>query len=227
MKSKLCSLLLAGLLAGSGIAHAGVIIGGTRLVYDGAKKESSISLENPDASPYLIQSWVENEAGQSDKSSFIVTPPLFRLDAKQKNTLRVMQAASGLAQDRETLYWLNIKSIPTANPDRAENTLQLAVNTRIKLIYRPASLKESTPDQASAQLQWSRQGNKLNVNNPTPYYVNFNAISVGGKALANVTYVAPRSSASFTLPAAVSSSQVEWKVISDYGAIGAAHKASF
>jgi len=227
VKSTLCSLLLAGLLAGSGIAHAGVVIGGTRIVYDGAKKESAISLENPDDSPYLIQSWVENEAGQSDKSSFIVTPPLFRLDAKQKNTLRVMQAAVGLAQDRETLYWLNIKSIPSADPDRAENTLQLAINTRIKLIYRPAALNSSTPEQASTQLQWSRQGNKLHVNNPTPYYVNFNAISVGGKALANVTYVAPRSTASFTLPAAASGSQVEWKVISDYGAIGAAHKASF
>lgn len=225
--NKMPTLLLAGLLAGSEIAHAGVIVGGTRIIYDGDKKESSISLENPDAAPYLIQSWVENEAGKNDKSSFIVTPPLFRLDAKNKNTLRIMQMAPSQPQDRETLYWMNIKSIPTADASRTENTLQLAVNTRIKLIYRPGALKNSTPDQASSQLKWSRQGQNLTVNNPTPYYINFNSISVGGKALSNVTYVAPRTSATFTLPASVSGNQVEWKVISDYGATGAVHNASF
>lgn len=224
--TKLSSLLLAGLLAGSGIAHAGVIVGGTRIVYDGEKKESSISVENPDASPYLIQSWVESETGQSDKRSFIVTPPLFRLDAKQKNTLRVMQT-SAMPADRETLFWLNIKSIPASEAERSANTLQLAVNTRIKLIYRPGALKSSSPEQASSQLKWSRQGQNLTVNNPTPYYINFNTISVGGKKLDNVTWVAPLASASFALPASVSGNQLEWKAISDYGAIGPTHKASF
>ena len=35
-------------------ANAGVIIGGTRLIFDGAKKEASISINNPDSTPYLI-----------------------------------------------------------------------------------------------------------------------------------------------------------------------------
>ncbi len=227
MKMKIPFLLLAGLLAGNTIAHAGVVVGGTRLIYDGEKKEAAIGVENPDASPYLIQSWVESEAGQSDKRSFVVTPPLFRLDAKQKNTLRVIQTAPGLAADRETLYWLNIKSIPATQASEGGNTLQLAVNTRIKLIYRPAALKGSTPDQASTQLKWSRQGQNLTVNNPTPYYINFNTISTGGKTLENVTYVAPHAIATFRLPASVSGNTVEWKVISDYGAISAAHQASF
>lgn len=224
---KMTSLLLAGLIAGSGMAHAGVIIGGTRLIYDGEKKEASIGVENPDTSPYLIQSWLENEQGQNDKSSFIITPPLFRLDAKQKNSLRVMQTTSALPADRETLFWLNIKSIPSAEAERSENTLQLAVNTRIKLIYRPGALKNTTPEQLSTQLKWSRQGQNLTVNNPTPYYVNFNAISVNGTALDKVTWVAPRSSATFTLPASARGNQVEWKAISDYGAVSAVHKATF
>lgn len=184
MKMKIPFLLLAGLLAGNTIAHAGVIVGGTRLVYDGEKKEAAIGVENPDASP-------------------------------------------DLAADRETLYWLNIKSIPATQASEGGNTLQLAVNTRIKLIYRPAALKGSTPDQASAQLKWSRQGQNLTVNNPTPYYINFNTISTGGKALENVTYVAPHATATFRLPASASGHTVEWKVISDYGAISKAHQASF
>lgn len=226
VKTKISALLLAGFLAGSGIAHAGVIVGGTRVIYDGGKKEASISLENPDSKPYLIQSWVENEAGQSDKSSFIVTPPLFRLDGNQKNTLRIMQTAPRLAADRETLYWLNIKSIPAADPSRSENTLQLAINTRIKLIYRPPALKNSSPEKASSGLRWTRQGQTLAVNNPTPYYINFQSVSVNGRTLEKVTYVAPHATALFTLPPDARGNQIEWKVISDYGAIGAVHKSS-
>ncbi|EPB4337627.1 molecular chaperone [Enterobacter kobei] len=226
MTFKLSSLLVAGMLIGCEMAHAGVVVGGTRIIYDGDKKEASISVDNPDATPYLIQSWIENERGQSDKQSFIVTPPLFRLDGSQKNTLRVLKMAPDFAADRETMFWMNIKSIPAADPSRSDNTLQLAVNTRLKLIYRPSALKASSPDQASNSLKWTRQGQRLSVNNPTPYYINFQSISLNGRQLENVTYVAPRATAFFDLPSGAQGNQVEWKVISDYGATGAAHKAS-
>ncbi|MFP2237259.1 molecular chaperone [Pseudescherichia vulneris] len=226
MTTKISTLLFASFLASSSIAQAGVVVGGTRVIYDGGKKEASIGLENPDSSPYLIQSWVENEAGQSDKSRFIVTPPLFRLDGNQKNTLRIMQANGALANDRETLYWLNIKSIPTADPSRSDNTLQLAVNTRIKLIYRPQALKNSTPENASSALKWTRQGDRLSVNNPTPYYINFQSVSLNGRPLEKVTYVAPHATAFFPLQPDARGNQIEWKVISDYGAVGAVHKTS-
>jgi len=44
-------------------AQAGVIIGGTRIIFDGTKKEASISINNPDATPYLIQSWIDLPEG--------------------------------------------------------------------------------------------------------------------------------------------------------------------
>lgn len=219
-------VLFAAVGYGCGLAHAGVVVGGTRVIYDGAKKEASIGIDNPDASAYLIQSWVENEAGQNDKGSFVVTPPLFRLGGKEQNALRIMRAHPSLPDNRETLYWLNIKSIPASDPNQAQNTLQLAINTRIKLIYRPAALKGSSPEQASSQLKWSRQGQKLVVSNPTPYYINFHSISVGGRALEHATYVAPSATATFTLPVQAGGQQVEWKVISDYGATGAAQRAA-
>lgn len=34
--------------------RAGVVVGGTRLIYDGGKKESALNISNPDAMPYLI-----------------------------------------------------------------------------------------------------------------------------------------------------------------------------
>lgn len=217
--------LLAALLAISTLAQAGVIVGGTRLIYDGSKKESSLSVTNPDKVPYLVQSWVDTTTGGAEKAPFMVTPPLFRLDGGQQNVLRVVRAGGNLPNDRESLYWMNIKAIPAAEVSSNQNTLQIAVKNRIKLIFRPTGLK-GTPEDVASQLTWQRSGDSAQVTNPTPFYMNFMQISVAGKALKNVTYVAPQSTAKFALPAGVSGGSVSWKIISDYGAIGPEHKGA-
>lgn len=64
----LSTALTAVLFVTASTAQAGVIIGGTRLIYDGAKKESSLSVNNPDKVPYLIQSWVDITDGGAEKA---------------------------------------------------------------------------------------------------------------------------------------------------------------
>jgi P pilus assembly chaperone PapD len=216
------STLLIATLVSATAAQAGVVVGGTRLIYDGAKKESSLSVSNPDNVPYLIQSWVETTGGGAEKAPFIVTPPLFRLDGGQQNVLRVVRAGGDLPSDKESLYWMNIKSIPSAQKETNQNTLQIAVKTRIKLIYRPQGLK-GTPEEVTGKLSWQRSGNSLQVTNPTPFYMNFQEVKVAGKEVKEATYVAPGGTASFALPAGVSGGSVSWKLISDYGGIGPAH----
>lgn len=209
--------------AGISIANAGVIIGGTRVIYDGKKKEASISVNNPDNMAYLIQSWVETQNGGAEKAPFIITPPLYRLDSGQQNVERILLAGA-MPQDKESLYWLNIKAIPSA--PAKDNTLQIAVKTRIKLIYRPESLKGSVPEEQADKLTWKQAGNQIQVTNPTSFVMNFNDISVNGKKLEDVSYVLPSSTARFDLPNGVSSGAVEFKIINDYGGPGKAHKAS-
>ncbi|KFC81319.1 fimbrial biogenesis chaperone [Buttiauxella agrestis] len=203
--------------------NAGVVIGGTRVIYDGGKKEASLSVNNPDTVPYLIQSWIDTQSGGAEKAPFIITPPLYRLDHGQQNVMRIVRAGS-LPEDKESMFWLSIKSIPSA--PKKENTLQVAVKTRIKLIYRPEALKKTVPENLAGQLTWQKVGNQVQVNNPTNYYMNFNQITVNGKALADVTYVAPGSTARFDLPTGVSSGALTFKIISDYGGIGEIHNAS-
>ncbi|MHA0872089.1 fimbrial biogenesis chaperone [Enterobacter pasteurii] len=203
--------------------NAGVIIGGTRVVYDGNKKESSVSVTNPDSSPYLIQSWVESQNGSAEKTPFIITPPLYRLDKGQQNVERIVLAGS-VAQDKESLYWLNIKSIPAAS--RKNNALQIAVKTRIKLIYRPAALKGVIPDELADNLTWRRSGSQIQVINPTKVVMNFNEISVDGKKLEDVTYVLPGASTRFDLPKGITGGTVTFKIINDYGGVGKAHNTS-
>lgn len=204
-------------------ANAGVIIGGTRLIFDGAKKEASISINNPDSMPYLIQSWIDMQEGNSGKAPFIITPPLYRLDGGQKNIERIVMTGA-LPQERESLFWLNIKAIPSAS--KQTNSLQIAVKTRIKLIYRPEGLRASTPEEQASKLTWQRTGNNLEVKNPTQYVINFNEITLAGKKLDDVTYVLPGASARFALPNEARGNSLTFKIINDYGSPGVLHQAS-
>lgn len=217
-------LISAALTASFSNAYAGVIIGGTRVIFDGGKKEASISINNADSVPYLIQSWVDMPEGNANKAPFIVTPPLYRLDGGQQNIERILLSGS-LPQDKESLFWLNIKAIPSAS--KQENSLQIAVKTRIKLIYRPSGLKGTTPEEQANKLTWSRSGNKLMVTNPTRYVINFNEISVGDKKLDEVSWVAPGATAVFSLPAGANGNHISFKVINDYGSPGRMYQASF
>lgn len=205
-------------------ANAGVIIGGTRVIFEGAKKETTINITNPDSTPYLIQSWIDMQDGVSGKAPFIITPPLYRLDGGQNNLERIVMTGS-LPQAQESLFWLNIKAIPSAS--KQMNALQIAVKTRIKLIYRPEGLRASTPEEQANKLTWQQSGNAIQVNNPTPYVINFNEITLGGRKLDDVTYVLPGASARFSLPEGVSGHSLTFKVINDYGSPGTAHQASF
>ncbi|MGN7975394.1 molecular chaperone [Serratia plymuthica] len=199
-------------------AQAGVVVGGTRLIYDGAKKESALNISNPDAEPYLIQSWVDAQEGDSAKAPFIITPPLFRLDGGQNNLLRVVRAGGNLPSDRESLYWLNVKAIPSV--EKKDNTLQIAIKTRIKLIYRPQGLSGNL-EEAVGKLTWQRSGNALRVTNPSPYYLTFFNLKLNGSAVAGSTMVAPQATASFPLSAGGSTGgNLSWQIINDYGGTG-------
>ena len=69
-------------------ANASVILGGTRVIYEGNKKEASISVRNDDKTPYLVQSWVNNfNNNDKQKVPFTVTPPLFRIEPESANAI--------------------------------------------------------------------------------------------------------------------------------------------
>lgn len=200
-------------------AQAGVIIGGTRVIYDGSKSQASLEIRNPDSSPYLIQTWLEPEAGSTQKPPFVVTPPLYRLDANQKNSMRIVRAGA-LDETKESLFWMNIKSIPSSGDQVKGNTLQIAVKTRIKLIYRPASLKKKSDEDLAKQLRFTVSGNQLTVTNPTLYYANFSDIQVGGKSVSDISYAPPQGSVSFKLSSGMAGA-VQFKLINDYGGASA------
>ncbi|WP_455853250.1 fimbrial biogenesis chaperone [Pantoea endophytica] len=193
---------------------AGIEVGGTRLIFDASKKEATLSVKNPDKNtPYLIQTWLDNgDDADQTKIPFIITPPLFRLDAGQENQLRVINTAP-MPQDRETIYWLSVKSI--AATTREANQLQISVRTRIKMIYRPAALRVGAGD-AYTKLGVKRINNTLVFNNPTPYYISLHTVYLGKSEITEAGMVPPLGSHTLTVPAS-SSGPISWRAINDYG----------
>lgn len=221
MNNRLSSFLFSLMLISSLVHAGGVTVGGTRIIYDGEKKEASLNITSTDVNPYLIQSWVEPAQNSYQKSPFIITPPLFRIENNEQNVLRVVRTGGNLPDDRESLYWINVKAIPAGNKGNGTNSLQIAINTRIKLIYRPKKLTDS-PDNMAKNLIWAQSGNLLTVTNPTPYIMNFQSVNIGGHNIKDATYVMPMSQATFTVPDGISG-VVSWRIINDYGGIGEAH----
>lgn len=214
------TVILAGtIVTGLSTAQGGVNVGGTRLVYDAGTKEASLSVKSQENDPpYLIQSWVDHlDAADTSKVPFVITPPLFRLESGQENMLRVINTQADLPQDRESLYWLNIKSL-AAIPKSESNRLQIAVRTRIKLFYRPGNLPGNASEAYKA-LTFSHQGNKLIVKNPTSYYVSFFELKIGGQVINEPGMVAPKGSLMLSVPDGVSGA-VTWQAITDYGSPG-------
>ncbi|WP_272582547.1 molecular chaperone [Providencia sp. PROV257] len=214
MKFLFPSILLIMSLINS--AYAGVIIGGTRVIYDEGKTNVDISVQNPDEVPYLIQSWIDGVNNKS-QSNFTITPPLFKLNGEQSNSLRIFLTDNTLPNNKESLFWLNIKTIPASK--RLENSLQIAFKTQMKLIYRPSSLKNVDFYQEQKKLAWAKSNNEIVVNNPTPYFINFQQIMFNGIKVEDVTYAAPFSTAKFKVKNNDRTGTVSWNIINDFGAI--------
>lgn len=197
-------------------AFAGFSVGATRVIYNGDAKEASLAINNSeDSSVFLIRSWVStDQAGQ--KAPFIVTPPLFRIDPGQENTVRITQTSSNLPQDRESAYWLNTLAMPPKTD--AKNSLQFSINTRIKLFYRPAALNnKQAVAKAYQQVTFSRSGSTLTANNPTPYYVSLTKVTVNGTELKDGYMVAPKSS--LKIDQAPAGNKISWQAINDFGGL--------
>ena len=191
-------------------------MGGTRVVYPEDKKEVSFAITNMEKNtPYLVQSWVENTDTQNKAPApFIVTPPLFRLDAGQKNVLRISYIGTPLPRDRESVFWLNIKNIAPSEKDHS-NQLQVNVKSKFKIFYRPEGLA-GDPAEAYKSVTFSCTGNQLTAHNPTPFYVSFYQVKVGATAVAEPGMVAPRGERQW--PARCDGS-ISWQAINDYGGI--------
>lgn len=199
----------------------GVVIEKTRVIYDGNQKESTVAIQNQGKEQWLVQSSVDNDGIQGrnagkPKPPFDVSPALLRLGPDGNSSLHIRQASGNPPVDRESVYWLDIKTIPDEQHKQV-NTLTMSVIQRLKLFYRPVGIK-APADADYRKLMFSKDGENLRVSNPTPYYVTFYSLKVGGEDIqTNGRMVPPKSAVSYKLASGViiQSHQITWQVIND------------
>ncbi|GAA0491128.1 fimbria/pilus periplasmic chaperone [Tatumella sp. JGM100] len=212
------ALLFSAMLPAASLAAGGVSLGATRVIYDQSDKQTSLAILNSDQkSRYLVQSWVEDK-NEKKTSDFIITPPLFVIDTKSENTIRIINVNDSLPKDRESVYWLNVKAIPEVSKDSVDgkNVLQLAILTRIKLFVRPSTLTMAS-SQAPGKISYTLQGNQMIISNPTPYFVNMVNVSLGGKKL-DAIMASPMDKTVVKIPGGVTG-ELRFSAISDFGAV--------
>jgi chaperone protein EcpD len=213
------------------VAHANVLIGGTRVVLPAKDGEVTVRLTNDNEHPALVQAWIDRGDPKATPDTvdtpFLVTPPMFRMEPRRDQSLRILYTREPLPADRESLFWLNVLEVPPKPADmEASNTnyLQLALRSRIKLFFRPQGLTVD-PLKAPEQLTFRAAAGELVVRNPTPYHVTLSSLSVidaGKPHEAETGMVAPFGELRVRVPtlakAAASGAVVNFTSINDFGA---------
>jgi P pilus assembly chaperone PapD len=146
---------------------AAVNLDRTRIIYNASDKSVSVMLENQSKDlPYLAQVWLENEQGEKITSPLVALPPMQRIDAGQKSQIRILQLpeTAGLPKDRESLFYFNVREVPPKS-DMA-NVMQVAIQSRVKLFFRPVELRKLVKGHWQEQLQVARLDRRY-VGKPT------------------------------------------------------------
>lgn len=182
--SGLAGLLVFAVVGMSSSSLAAVSLDRTRAVFnaDNGKKSISLNISNENKQvPYLAQAWLENAAGEKITTGpLVVTPPVQRLEPGSKSAVRVMvtPGVASLPQDRESLFWFNLREIPPKSDK--PNVLQIALQSRIKLFYRPEGIVQAPGAVWQDKLILHPQAGGYRIENPTAYHIT--VIGMGGTA---------------------------------------------
>lgn len=211
----LTSLLL--IICGMHPVWAGITLSATRVIYNESEKEAAITISTSGENrPYLVQSWLENSDRGISAAPFVITPPLFKLMPDTTWQIRITKIREGLASDRESLFWLNVKAIP-ASDNREHNRMLIATKSVMKLIWRPSSLNPAAAGDAVKQVSAQGDGKAITLRNPTPYFINIGSLRVNGLPVNSPGYIAPF--ATHAIPHGQRQGQLEIQAINDYGGL--------
>ncbi|EGR0591354.1 fimbrial protein [Vibrio cholerae] len=215
--------MLLALLAGQ--SQAAVSLDRTRVIYPGEAKSMSLTIRNNNKTmPYLAQAWLEDEEGNKVNQPFTLLPPVQRLEPGMESLVKIqtLPSVAQLPQDKESLFYFSLREVPPRSDK--PNTLQLALQTRIKFFYRPASLliepgSNKAPWQEKLTLQQS--AGKYQLNNPTPYYVTIVAAAPSVKSEGiegfEAVMIAPNSSAELNVATGKLGANPTFTYVDDFG----------
>lgn len=200
-----------------GSIQAAINLDRTRIILDADKPSVSITVTNDDRDrPFLAQAWLEDADGRKSNDMLVVLPPVQRIEPGASSLVRLVatRAAQRLPKDKESLFYFNLRGIPPR--DNNANALQIALQTRIKLFYRPTSLRAKLGAVWQSKMILRRIADGYEINNPTPYYITVTGLKNRDGGYSNMTplMMAPWSKSSLKAPRL---DQPVISYINDYG----------
>ena len=196
-------------------AQAALTLDQNRIVISAQEGIGIVKVDNPTNRDYLIQSWI-NDSNNGVQEELFIQPPLIKIKAHHKIALHIEAIDPTIArQKQEKLYWLNVKEIPKLE-NKGGSQLLLVMLTKIKILYRPEAVQPEMGNEYQ-NLKWKKAGGKLQVENPTPYYVTFSKVWEGNNAAhpLNADTVAPYST--LLIKDYHGASSINYTIIDDYG----------
>lgn len=202
-------------------AMAAFILNGTRFIYEEGKKNISLEVTNNAQDTYGGQIWIDNISQNKSDVFMVPSPPVFKVDAGKKQIIRLMNVNPALPADRESMFRINAQELPPKPKQTEGSVLAIAMNTQVKLIYRPKALTEGRKD-AEKKLTTLNKGTTW-LKNPTPYYFAVTGLKVNGKTVtipkdnaAGLAMLAPFSEADTGLNAG---GKLTVQAINDWGGV--------
>lgn len=210
---------------------SGVALGASRVIYPLNGRGVTLTVTNPQDFPVLVKSSVMDEQ-QKKEAPFYITPPLFRLDAGQRNALNITRTGGDYPSDRESINWICVQGIPpeadsawadngkagSSGKNRVSMNVQVIISSCIKMFVRPESVSGNPVDMAD-KITWKMSGGNITAANPTPFYMNISGLTINGVKVNMVrSYIPPFSEENIPMPSGGGAKGVlKWSVIGDYG----------
>lgn len=224
-------MVLGSAVAKAGTDTGGVMLSGTRLIYDGCRNVAGLTVTNSAAHDvWLMRFWIspyedkpETKKVKHIAPPFVVTPPLYRLDPDGTVQLRINQMKDDLPTDRESVFYLNSLAIPPKKGEKnfresVQGGLQFAVNTRIKMFYRPAAISNRQALKAApGKLSVAVMDKTMLISNPTPYFITLSQLAINGVPVQTELDTMVPPFGEIRLPVATGHGSLSYSTIDDRG----------
>lgn len=196
----------------------------TRLIFNGTQKAVSFPLKNDTTFHYLVKGSVRNLQGNEPgptSQDFLVLPEVLLLEPGKHQELRIVRIGGQYPTDRESVFFVNGVFVPEKH-NQSTTGLNLAISLNVKMFYRPESIIDKAAiKQVAKQLKFTLTPQQLHVQNPTPYYATFSALSVDSYSLKNEqlkVMVPPFGESHYSIQGiGLKTGKISWSLIDEWG----------
>nr|WP_244866383.1 molecular chaperone [Photorhabdus heterorhabditis] len=200
---------------------AGISLNKTRVIFIQGERAQTLTVINTTPQAWLVQVRI-TEDQEKTTPAFVVTPPLFRLEANSQNSLRILPTFNqpSFPVDRESLGYVQMNTIPATQQvtdEPVQEQASMSIGMRIKFFWRPYGLP-MLPEEAYGQLRFQSQPDGIKACNPTPYFLSLDSLMLDGQTLDLNRYpsmIAPQDCVTYA--GLVGKKSVSWSMINDYG----------